>query len=282
MQSYHQPSRVAGIALALALAMFVNAEENVKKTIDADIDVTVGKRPGVTESVTVTRQADGSDTVTMSKEIVSEAAVRKPRVNVPADTARRSPRLVVLPATYQAENRNVFIRELKEKYGFDDPAAVENPGYSAFLTDALVNARAFDLLEREQIATTVKELDFGESDYADAAKVVRLGGMLNADYVVIPEIRYFGLLTLVKDVPYIQMKTQSMRSELSVSVRVVEVKTSKIAASMMEKACVTNAVRRAETSPGNPVRNTIDDTYRASAQQVTQRILASGIVPDNE
>jgi hypothetical protein len=61
-------------------------------------------------------------------------------------------------------------------------------------------ARKFDMLEREELKSVIKELDFGESDYADTEKVVKIGQLIGADYMIVPEIRYLQVVRESKEI----------------------------------------------------------------------------------
>jgi hypothetical protein len=257
-----------GILLLAAAAL----AQETKQDINIEADVNIGPKPGTTESLTVIQPGPDGSTRIMSQEVVKEPEVREPRPEVAPDETPRKARVVVVPAIFAQDVRSKFERELNEKWGLTDPSVLENPGYTAFLVDALVNSRRFDVLEREDLRSVIKEIDFGESDYADLAKVVRIGQMVNADYVVIPEIRYMGLIMIEKDVPYVGQQSRRLKGKLSTGIRVVDVKTSKIASSSMSDMGATNSLRRAEESPGSPVKDLIDALYGGSALQEAARI----------
>lgn len=190
------------------------------------------------EGVTVVREGAGGDVqvLTRSKEVTTTgdektAAKRAERVAAePADDTPRKARVVVAPAVWQQETRRKLDRELNEKWGITDPGVFENPSYSSFLTDALVNARKFDMLEREDLKTLLKELEFGESEYVDLQKVQKIGNMIGADYVVIPEVRYCEVASENKAVPYVGTRQAVLLCKLATSVRTVDVSTGKIIA----------------------------------------------------
>lgn len=260
---------IMGMAGVVAAAVW--AQEGAEVSIQAEL--TLKKDAGSTESVTIVQPGPAGTTSTITRTVTTVEKDRAPRPDVPADNAPRKARVAVIPAIFAQDARQKAARELNEKLGLTDPTVIENPGYTSFLVDALVNCRKFDVLEREDLRAAIKELDFGESDYADLAKVVRVGNMLNADYVVIPEIRYLGVVLEQKDVPYVGKQTQRLKAKLSTSVRTVDVKTTKIVASAMADTGVTNRLRKAEESPGSPVRDLIDGLYGQSALKVTAAII---------
>jgi hypothetical protein len=84
------------------------------------------------------------------------------------------------------------------------------------------------MLEREDLQTVIKELDFGETDYADMQKVQKIGNMMGADYVVIPEIRYINITEEEKEVPYVGKKQGYFTCKIATAVRTVDVGSGKI------------------------------------------------------
>lgn len=240
--------------------------------IKVDANVTVGKKAGTTETTTLTHPVGGG-VVAVTKETVKDAEAPRVKPEVAVDTTPRKARVVVMPATYAQEVRSRFQREMQEKFGVGDLGVIENPGYTSHLVDALVNCRKFDVLERETLGAAIKEINFGESDYADAAKVVRIGQMLNADYVVVPEIRYINVIALEKEVPYVADRQLQYRGKLSMNIRTVDVKTSKIVASGMGETSWTNRVRRTAESPALPIKDFVSKLYAESAKEEAARII---------
>jgi len=189
-----------------------------------------------TESLTVIAPAACSEVRILTKDVSTTEVVApsSARDDVVADTAPRKARIVVVPAVFSQELRSKFERELSEKFGITDRGVIENPGYTSYIIDALVNSRKVDVLERESLESVVKELEFGESDYADVAKVVKIGRMLNADYVVIPEIRYLVITSEEKQIPYLGRQQEQIKGKFATNVRVVDVATSQIIASNID------------------------------------------------
>jgi curli biogenesis system outer membrane secretion channel CsgG len=241
--------------------------------IKVDANLTVGKKSGATETTTLVQPVSGGGVVAVSQETVKDTEPVRMKTEVPADLSPRKARVVVMPATYAQDVRSRFQREIQEKFGVGDMGILENPGYTSHLVDALVNCRKFDVLEREALGSAIKEINFGESDYADAAKVVRIGQMLNADYVVIPEIRYINVIALSKEIPYVGDRQLQYRGKVSAQIRTVDVKTSKIVASAMGETALTNRVRRMEESPALPIKDFIAKLYAESAREEAARII---------
>ncbi len=255
---------VCGLVLVLAGSGWAAGEKSSDVNVKAD--VSVGQKAGTTESLTVVQPGpDGQLRVLSKEKTTAEAGPAAERAAVPADESPRKARVAVVPAIFSQGVRSKFERELYEQWGISDPSVIENPGYTTYLVDALVNARKFDVLEREALDEVTKEIDFGESDYADMAKVVRIGQMLNADYVVIPEIRYIGFLAEKKQVPYVGQQQEVFKGRLATSIRAVDVKTSRIVSSEIADVGLTNRIKKADLAPASPVRDFIGNLYRESA-----------------
>jgi len=204
--------------------------------------MTAGAQEQGRDSATVIRQGPGGEIqiLTTEKNAPAQAAApAAPRERQPAEAADagapRKARVMVLPAVFAQERRRRIDRELNERFGITDPGVIESPGYTSYLIDALVNVRKFDMLEREELRQVVRELNFGESEYVDIDKVVKIGNMVGADYMIIPEIRYLEVDRETKDVPYIGGQQVAIRSKLATNVRTVDVATGKIIASSVRE-----------------------------------------------
>ena len=181
------------------------------------------------------------------------------------DTSARMSRIIVVPAIYAGKDRSRFMREKAEKLGFSDRSIIETPGYTSFLIDALTNTNTVDVLEREDLLSVVKELDFGESDYTDPKKVAQLGDMLNADYVVIPEIRDIKFSEKTKIIPYIGKSKTKYILKLATSVRTVDVRTSRLVSSHISEVKVIKSINSADLSAGVHMGDMLSDAYRKSS-----------------
>lgn len=229
-----------------------------------------------TESMTVVEPGAGAGVRVLTKEVTtveSEAAKTAPEPAVKPDNAARKARVVVVPALYSSEIRSKFQRELNEKFGMTDAGVIENPGYTSFLVDSLVNSHKLDILERENLQPAIKELDFGESDYADVARVVKLGRMLNADYVVIPEIRYFMVELENKTIPFIGQQEGVVRGKLATNLRTVDVATSRIVSSHISDVEQKTHFRKNRGPVSQQMRDFIGAIYGQSGVEETAVVI---------
>lgn len=216
------------------------------------------------EGATVIRTGPGGEVQILSTETTTPTggAAIAPKVHsaAPAEAVEEGPRkarVIVTPAIFVQERRRRIDRELNERFGITDPGVIESPGFTSYLVDALVNVRKFDMLEREELRTVIKELDFGESDYVDVEKCQKIGSMMGADYVVIPEIRYLEIDQEVKAVPYVGGNTVSLRCKLASNVRTVDVGTGRIISSHI-----------GETEKRDRVRENRGDNLRVMVQDL--------------
>ena len=249
---------VVAAALALSTVCFRADAEEEKESEGAKDTLTV-----------ITPDAGGGVTV-LSKERPAKKRPRK-KDKVAADTSPRKARIIVVPAIFSQELRSRSRRELNELFGISDPSILENPGFTSFIVDALVNCRKFDVLEREDLRSVTKELDFGESEYADAAKVVRIGKALNADYAVIPEIQFLEF-RMGKAVPYIGAMAKRLEGRMDVNMRTVEVGTSRLVSSHMFSTKVRKSKRQSDSVQAwfGAVKG---DVYRQAAMESVARTI---------
>lgn len=212
-------------------------------------DKEAADRAKTKEKLTVIRPGPDGEIRVLSKEIVTDrdAKTVRPRREVKADTSPRKARIAVVPAVYAQDLRSRSNRELNEKFGITDPGIIENPGYTGFLVDALVNCRKFDVMEREDLSSATRELDLGESEYADIEKAVRLGRVLNADYVIIPEIRFVEFRA-ARSIPYIGRTGKRLEGRVDVSLRTVDVSTSRLVSSYMYSTKLRRSRKRDESN----------------------------------
>jgi hypothetical protein len=186
------------------------------------------------DTVTVIRQGAGGEVQVIQTERDADEPEYAPRTTSgeqpEANVARRA-RVMVVPAIYAREQRRRIDRYLNERFNITDPGIIENPGFTSYIIDALVNTRKFDMLEREELKTLVREMQFGESEFADPSKVQAIGKMGGADYAVMPEIRYLELDRVTSTVPYIGGQTGPLKAKLATTIRTVDVATGRIISS---------------------------------------------------
>ncbi len=230
------------------------------------------------EQVTVIRQGAGGEVQIISKEQTAPAetaptdAAREAARAVAADDTPRKARVMVIPAIFAQEQRRRVDREFFERFNITDPGVIENPGYTSYLIDALVNVRKFDMLEREELRQVVKELDFGESDYVDVEKVVKIGNMVGADYMIIPTIRYLEVDRETKNVPYVGGQQIAIRCKFATNVRTVDVASGKIIASGVREV-EKKKRQRAQDSQRILVMDTVSECYKESAMLDAAKIV---------
>ncbi|MEI7436484.1 MAG: CsgG/HfaB family protein [bacterium] len=272
--------------LAICMTSAASAQDEKK----VDVDVKVGPRPGTRESVTVVRPGPGGETQILSTETVKDEEKKGARLStqtaVEDDTPRKA-RVIVVPAVFAREQRRRIDRELNERFGITDPGVIENPGYTTYLIDALVNARKFDVLEREDLKSVIKEIDFGDSEYADITKAVKIGQMSGADYIVLPVITTFVVDKRREQVPYVGQRQEKVRAYFRTVVRTVDVKSGKIVASFPNEVERTTRIRERDT-PAVVVADAISGMYKdaaikeaASIVDVTYPIKIVSIEGDN-
>ena len=189
------------------------------------------------------------------------------------DDSARKARVVVIPAIITQERRRRIDRELNERFGITDAGVFESPGYTSYLVDALVNLRKFDILEREELRSVIKELDFGESDYVDVEKAVKIGHMVGADFMIIPSIRYIETEREVKNVPYIGGNQIAIRCKLATNVRTVDINSGKIVSSFVRE--VEKRKRQRETDTAVGVRIAIQDAIAECFKESSLRDAAN-------
>lgn len=217
----------------------------------------------------VRRNADG-ETEVLTRGITDgeyqpTAAVHEVVCEVVAtDDTPRKARVAVVPAVFAPEHRRRIAREFFEQFGISDLNAIENPGYTSYLIDALVNVRKFDILEREDLRQVVRELDFGERDYVDLEKVVKIGNMVGADYMIIPTIRDLEADRETENVPYAGEQPATVHCKLTTNVRVVDVAAGKIIASGVREV-EKEKRQREQNSLRILVMDTIGECYKESA-----------------
>jgi len=250
--------------MAMGLVLFNGAGSALAQTTTKETEgATVIRRgPGGEVQVLSTKKT----TVAAGEEATAAQAQVPVRPKTPAvEDPSRKARVMVIPAIIQQEQRRRIDRELNERFGITDAGIIESPGYTSFIIDALVNARKFDMLEREELKSVIKELNFGESDYADTEKVVKIGQLVGADYMVVPEIRYIQVMRESKAIPYVGERQTSLRSKIATAVRTVNVATGKIVSSNIKE--LEKRARVRETDGDQAVRTATLDLIGATFRE---------------
>lgn len=255
--------RAAGLAMLLLAGTLAWAQDKTQ-----NVDVKVGPKSGTRDTMTVVSPGPGGETKILSREVIKNDESGKEtaaeRQVAPTDTTPRKARVVVIPAIFAANMRQRLSREFFEQFGMTDPSIIENPGYTSHIINALVNTRKLDILERADLRSLTKEIDFGESEYADIEKAVKIGKMLNADYVVLPEIRVFVVTLERQQVPYVGQGQVKVKGKFGTTVRTVDVATSKIVASHLDEVNRIARIREKDT-PAIVVSDLITGMYSESA-----------------
>lgn len=209
-------------------------------------------------------------------ERLASLATEKPAgvaINQPAaDAATHKARIAVLPALLTRNLRSRLMGELQD-WGFVDLTELESTAYSLYLVDALVNTHKMDVMERERLRSALRELDFGESDYGDHVKSAKIGTMLNADYVVLPEIIQLRRLGSQREVPYVGTSVTRFTGVLTTLTRVVEVRSSRIIASHKEDTEVQYRPRQVQQSPRSPGVDLLVQLYSEDALKTASSIV---------
>lgn len=258
---------IGAVAVLVLAGTQAWTQEKKEETKNVNVDLTVGQKPGTKDSLTVIRPGPGGETQILSTETVKGEKQKTDRPAAPptvADDTPRKARVIVVPAVFAREQRRRIDRELNERFGLTDPGIIENPGYTTYLVDALVNARKFDVLEREDLKSIIKEIDFGDSEYADINKAVKIGQMSGADYVVLPVITTLVVDKRREQVPYVGQSQEKVRAYFRTVVRTVDVKSSKIIASYPNEVERTTRIRERD-SAAVVVADAIGGMYKDAA-----------------
>jgi hypothetical protein len=248
-----------------------------------------GSTPGGANVVIVEGTVPGSGEGFVEATRVTTNTVRVPVktvtkvVEVPVANAPHKARLAVLPA--------IFSRHFKPEIRFADKLEVagmatlkaifttehetrwEAPSFTVSLTEAFVGSRKFDVLERARLTEVLREVDFGESGYADVSRVVPMGQALNAEYVVLPEIEVINLVFDVQDVPYVDQVQPKLRGKMIARLRIADTAETRLVAAFTETVEVERRVKPEEPFPATEWNSLILDLYGAAGQRMMLRAL---------
>ena len=242
--------------------------------------------------VTVVEGTDTADGVTYVESTrVTTNTVRVPvrtvtkivEVPVLIDATPHKARLAVLPAIFSKHFQPVFKfsekietsgqTNLKLIFTTEYESRMEAPSFTLSLVEAFVASRKFDVMERARLNETLKEIDFGESDYADAAKVVPMGKALNAEYVVLPEIEVIHLVTEVKDIPYVDTVQPRLKAKMIVRLRVTDTATTRTVSASTEEVQVERKLKGNNPFLATEINNIVMDLYKAASMRGVHRTL---------
>ncbi len=250
----------------------------IEKTTASGVEVTIvegidaAEPEGYVEATRVT-----TNTVRVPVKVVTNV------VQVPVEAVPHKARLAVLPAVFSRHFHPVFKfsekiemsgqANLKMIFTTERESRMEAPSFTLSLAEAFVNSRKFDVLERARLKETLQEIDFGESDYADAAKVVPMGRALNAEYVVLPEIEVIHLVAEVKDVPYVDTVVPELKGKMIVRIRVADTASTKMAAAFTEEVQVERKLKANNSFLESEINNLVMDLYKAAGLRSLHRTL---------
>lgn len=236
----------------------------------------------LTASGTKVTIIEGTDVKT-GDDFVESATITTNPVRVPVDNSPHKARLAVLPAVFSRHfeprinvseqidvSGNVAIKAI---FSTVHEMRMEAPSFTVSLAEAFVASRKFDVLERTRLKEVLKEIDFGESDYADVAKAVPAGLALNAEYVALPEIEVIHLVAEIKDVPYVDTVRPILKGKMIARIRIVDTGTTKMVAAFTEEVQVEKKLKANNPFWVSEINNLTIDLYAAAAQKTLQHTL---------
>lgn len=102
------------------------------------------------------------------------------------------------------------------------------------ISDAVVNAGLFDVMEREKLASILKEQSFSGSGMVAPASAIEMGAMLGAQYLMTGKIISADVST--KSFSGYNVRTTKTTCTLKISVKVLDTKTGRVVFSGKESA----------------------------------------------
>jgi hypothetical protein len=147
------------------------------------------------------------------------------------------------------------------------------PSFTTSLAEVFVQSRKFDVLERARLKEVLKEIDFGEGDYADHLKAVPIGKALNAEYVVLPQVELVHLVAEMKDIPYVDQKRLKFKAKMVARLRVVDVATTKVVSAFTEETQVERTPKRTDSFTESESNSLVLDMYRTQSLRMLHRTL---------
>lgn len=202
----------------------------------------------------------------------SVPAVAAPQQDAPDDPAQRA-RVVVAPASFDEAARVRFIQEAETMFDLSAAVIADSPGFTRHLTDALFHLRAFDMLERDALSAAIQELDLGDSDYVDPNQAVKMGQMLNADYVIVPAIQSLFTAVETREIPIVNRARTTLKGHIGIHVRVVDVRTSRIVSSWQRQVELQERLEDDTFDRGRQGLQFINRLYEQAAREAGREIV---------
>ncbi|MFH0907648.1 MAG: hypothetical protein V1929_02660 [bacterium] len=247
-------------------AVYAQTDESARDHIKIEKTTTSGAKVTVVEGTDAPANGD-----------------RAQSVRGTADSTPHKARLAVLPAVFSSQFKlesSVQDKietsgqvDLKMVFTTDHEARMQAPSFTLSLTEAFVDSRKFDVLERTRLNETLKEIDFGESAYADVSKVVPMGKALNAEYVALPDVEVIHLVQEVKDVPYVDTVQPRLKGKMIARLRVVDTAGSKIVAACTEDVQIERKLKADDPFLATEVNNLVIDLYKTMSLRMMHRTM---------
>ncbi len=268
------------LALCGYTAVHAEDEEMARDHIKIEKETLGGASITIVEGLDATAE-DKKDVVAADEAVPRKA---KEHAEMPSGLViPHKARLAVLPAVFSKHFQPVIKMSetvetsgqvnLKMVFTSEHESRMEAPSFTLSLAETFVGSRKFDVLERARLNETLKEIDFGESDYADAKKVVPMGLALNAEYVVLTEIEVIHLVVEAKDVPYVDTFQPKLKGKMIVRTRVVDTASTKMVASCTEEVQVERKLKANNPFIESEINNLVVDLYEAASLRSVQRTL---------
>jgi len=275
-----------GLFVGMALAVICLAMPGWSAEGDqAQIAIEKTAGDGAKASVAPAAEATASGTVTSAQD-ANQTAPTKATTREAKPMAEAGPhkaRLAILPAVFSAHFKPEFktsktvetsgLINLKSVFTRSHETRWESPSFGLSLAEAFVGSRKFDVLERARLTEVLKEIELGESDYADVSRVVPMGKALNAEYVVLPEIEVVNLVQEIKDVPYVDHARPRLLGKMIARLRVVDTASTKIVAAFTDEVQVERKLKYNEPFIDSEFNNLVVDLYRTQSMRMLARTL---------
>jgi len=274
----------AGVALAFAcLSMSGLAAEGNQDRVTIERTTVGGAKANVAPAAEVTVGGTVASAQDSHEAAPAQTKATTPEVKPMAEAGPHKARLAVLPAIFSPLFKpEIKVAKTLETSGLVSLKAVftkshethwEAPSLGLSLAEAFVGSRKFDVLERARLTEVLKEIQFGESEYADATRVVPLGKALNAEYVVLPSIEVVHLVEEIKDIPYVDHVRPRLLGKMIARLQVVDTATSKIVAAFTDEVQVERRQKYDNPFAGSEFNSLVVDLYRMQSMRMLARTL---------